>query len=77
MEEVRLRIMRILFSDEIPDPRDVAIICLADSCNLFDIILNPTDLYNLRDRIDLVNKMDLIGRSVSTSLRQEASANGT
>ena len=77
VEEVRLRIMRILFSDEIPAPRDVAIICLADSCNLFEIILNPTDLYNLRDRIDLVNKMDLIGRSVSTSLRKEASAGST
>ena len=77
MEEVRLRIMRILFSDEIPDPRDVAIICLADSCNLFEIILNPTDLYNLRDRINLVNKMDLIGRSVSTSLRQETSTDST
>ena len=69
--------MRILFSDEIPAPRDVAIICLADSCNLFEIILNPTDLHNLRPRIDLVNKMDLIGRSVSTSLRMEASASGT
>ena len=76
VEEVRLRIMRTLFSDEIPAPRDVAIICLADSCNLFEIILNPTDLHNLRPRIDLVNKMDLIGRSVSTSLRMEASADG-
>ena len=28
-EEVRLRIMRILFSDEIPDPDDVVLICLA------------------------------------------------
>ena len=76
VEEVRLRIMRILFSNEIPAPRDVAIICLADSCNLFEIILNPTDLHNLRPRIDLVNKMDLIGRSVSTSLRMEAAADG-
>ena len=77
VEEVRLRIMRTLFSDEIPAPRDIAIICLADSCNLFEIILTPTDLHNLRPRIDLVNKMDLIGRSVSTSLRMEASASGT
>ncbi|MCY3971879.1 MAG: GPP34 family phosphoprotein, partial [Acidobacteria bacterium] len=31
MEEVRLRIMRVLFSDEIPDPRDVVLICLSDA----------------------------------------------
>ena len=28
--EVKLRIMAVLFGDEIPDPRDVVIICLAD-----------------------------------------------
>ena len=35
LEEVRLRVIRVLFSDEIPGPRDIAIICLADTCNLF------------------------------------------
>lgn len=72
VEEVRLRIMRVLFSDVIPDPRDIAIISLSDACDLFSIILEPKDLHNLRDRINLVNRMDLIGRTVSTSLRKVA-----
>ena len=34
--EVKLRIMGTLFSDEIPDPRDIMIICLADACGIFN-----------------------------------------
>ena len=32
--EVRLRLMGVLFSDEIPDPRDVVLLCLADACGI-------------------------------------------
>ena len=32
--EVKLRIMGVLFSEEIPDPRDIVIICLADACGI-------------------------------------------
>ena len=35
VREVKLRIMEVLFSDAIPDPRDVVIICLADACGIF------------------------------------------
>lgn len=40
VEEVRLRIMRVLFSDDIPDPHDVVLISLADACGLFESILS-------------------------------------
>ena len=32
--EVRLRISDVLLSDDIPDPRDVAMICLVDACRI-------------------------------------------
>ena len=32
--EAKRRIADVLFSDEIPDPRDVALICLADACEI-------------------------------------------
>ena len=33
--EVKLRLLELLFSDMIPTPRDVVIICLADACGIF------------------------------------------
>ena len=39
VEEARLRIMRILFSDDVPEPRDIAIIALANACGVFRTIL--------------------------------------
>ena len=41
--EVKLRIMGVLFSDEIPDPRDIVIICLADACGIFKSIFTSNE----------------------------------
>ena len=40
-EDVQLRIMRALFSNDIPDPKDVVIIGLADACGVFERLLPP------------------------------------
>ena len=69
VEEVRLRVMRVLFSEDIPDPRDIVIICLADACGLFDSILSKPERDEVQERLDLVRRMDLIGRSVTEALR--------
>ena len=39
--EVKLRIMSVLFSDEIPDPRDIVIVCLAEACGIFPGVAVP------------------------------------
>ena len=67
--EVRLRIMQVLFSDEIPSPRDIVIICLADACHLFTRIMPDREVAQVRARIDVVRRMDLIGQAVSTAVR--------
>ena len=69
VEEVKLRIMRVLFSDEIPDPRDIVIICLANACGLFENILSKAERAEVRERIDLIQKMDLIGQSVTEAVQ--------
>ena len=69
-EEVQLRIMRTLFSDDIPDPRDIVIISLASACGVFESILSPDELAQVRERIDLVCRLDLIGREVAAAIRQ-------
>ena len=71
VEEVRLRIMRELFADEIPDPRDIVIISLTDACGQFARLLSREELEQVRPRIDLLAKTDLIGREVAQAIRDE------
>ena len=66
--EVKLRIRNVLFSEEIPDPRDVALIGLADACHLFDDVFLDRDIEQWRPRIDQLKKMDLIGRELAGAI---------
>lgn len=68
--EVELRIMGLLFSDEVPDPRDVMLICLVDACGIFDWLLTRREQAEARGRIDLLGRMDAIGRSVFAAIRE-------
>ena len=70
VEEARLRIMRVLFSDDIPEPRDIVIVCLADACGVFERILSRAELDQVRERIGLLRRMDLIGRSITEAIRR-------
>ena len=66
--EVKLRIMGVLFSDEIPSPRDVVIICLADACGIFKGLLSRRELDNVATRIEQVRRLDLIGQALSKGI---------
>ncbi|MCE2391685.1 MAG: GPP34 family phosphoprotein [Proteobacteria bacterium] len=66
--EVKLRIMGVLFSDEIPDPRDIVILCLADACGIFGELLSGRELEQAATRIEQVRKLDLIGQAVSKAI---------
>ena len=68
--EVKLRIMGVLFSEEIPDPRDVALISLVDACRLFEELLGPRELERVRDRIAVIRKLDLIGQAMQAKIRE-------
>ena len=67
--EVKLRIMGVLFSDDIPDPRDVVIICLADVCGIFRQMFSRRELDQASARIEQVRKLDLIGQAVSQAIQ--------
>ena len=67
--EVKLRIMGVLFSDEIPDPRDVMIICLVDACGIFRELLSRRELGQVASRIEQVRKLDIIGQAMSQAIR--------
>lgn len=66
--EVKLRILNVLFSDEIPDPRDQMIICLADACGIFPRLLSRQEHARAADRISHVSQLDLIGQTMSQAI---------
>ncbi len=66
--EVKLRLMGVLFSDEIPDPRDIVILSLVDSCGIFNELLSGRELERCRERVEQVRRMDLIGQAVAKSI---------
>lgn len=68
-KEVKLRIMGVLFSDEIPDPRDVMLICLVDACGIFEELLTRSELEKASGRIAQVRQMDLIGQAMAQAIR--------
>ena len=67
--EVKLRIMGVLFSDEIPDPRDIVIICLADACGIFKSIFSSQELDAVAPRIEQVRRLDLIGQAMTQAIQ--------
>lgn len=66
--EVKLRILELLFSDMIPTPRDVVIICLADACGIFSELLTRRELANVTPRIRELRQLDLIGQAVTAAV---------
>ncbi len=65
---IRARINRYIFSDLIPDTRDIIIFCLADTCDVLRLIFELDD--EAEKRIELICKMDLIGHSIAAAVRQ-------
>lgn len=66
--EVKLRLMEVLLSDEIPAPRDVALICLVDACGILRYILADREVESVGPRVEQLRKMDLIGREVAGAI---------
>lgn len=62
--EVRMRVMSVLLGDDIPDPRDVMLVCLADACGAFAEMLSRGEFTDVVRRIEQIRKMELIGSAV-------------
>ena len=69
LREVKRRVMDVLLSETILDPRDVAIVCLADACALWSGMIHKYELVKLESRIAQVVRLDLIGQSVARTIR--------
>ena len=65
---VKTRISRAIFNNEIPHPRDVIIICLINTCDVFRFMFQLDE--EAEERIEFICKMDLIGRSIAAAVAQ-------
>ena len=67
--EIKARIEEVL-SDDIPHPRDVALISLVDACEILPDLFPDRDVAAFGPRIALLRKMDLIGREVAGTIAE-------
>ena len=67
-EEIKGRITRVVLSDEISDPRDIAIIGLLNNCGGVPTLLEPEELEIAEERIELLSGMDLTGRTIGAAV---------
>ena len=65
---VKTRIGNMIFNNEIPDPRDVIIVCLVNTCDVFRFMFQLDD--EAEERIQFICRMDLIGRSIAAAVAQ-------
>jgi hypothetical protein len=68
--EVKERLMLLLNSDEIPDASDALLIGLLRSVGIFSLLLSPSELDNLQNRIDQIANFEEINRSLSVSIQE-------
>ena len=68
-EETRQRILHAIFSNIIPDTRDIVIISLAHACDIFQRILPADEYEEARERIEIISRLETISRSVTDGIR--------
>ena len=68
--EAKLRVTGVLLSDDIPHPRDVAMICLVDACGILPEIFSEREIERAAPRIGQLRKMDLIGHEVGGAVAE-------
>jgi golgi phosphoprotein 3 len=68
--EVKTRLRQLLLTDEIPDPRDVVLLCLIDACNLLGLLLTAEEMEATKTRVEQLSRLDLIGQAVTKAVAE-------
>lgn len=72
--QVRVRVMSVLLGDDIPDPRDVMLVCLAHACGAFEELLARGEFADVIPRLEQLRKLELIGRAVFEAIEESQAA---
>lgn len=70
--EVRTRVRELVFSNEIPDIRDMVILSLAHYGSMERFLFSKEESEKYEERIKQIAKMDLIGQAISAALEELA-----
>lgn len=62
IREVKLRLLEVLLHDGLPDPRDVCLMSLVETCGFTGQIVERSDLALAESRIAKFSKMELVGQ---------------
>lgn len=68
LKEVKTRVRELVFSSEIPDLQEMAIVSLAFYGSLLGFLFTANEIDNYKARIEQIAKMDLIGQSIGKAL---------
>lgn len=66
--EVRARVMQLLNSDDIPEPRDALIVGLLRATDLMNYLLSASEQERLQARIDHIANLEEINRALSKAV---------
>ena len=66
----KLRLMKIIYNDDMPDSRDVAIFSLLDHCDLFRALLPPAEVTRLQTKIRNISQLNPIGIEASSLISE-------
>ncbi len=69
---IKTRVVKALFTEEIPDPRDIIVICLVNTCDVFRFMFELDE--QTEERIATICQMDLIGRSIASAVEHNISS---
>ena len=67
-EFVTAQLARVIFTDELPGPRDVIITGLVNACHVFHLMYQIDE--EVEERIRFVSQMDLIGQAIAAAVSQ-------
>ena len=76
-EEVKVRIMRVLFNEEIPQPWEVDLIGLAAACRVFEKVLSAREFDRVSARIEAVKSLNLLCRAGRIAIDEDLEASRT
>jgi hypothetical protein len=68
LEEVQTRIRNLVFSDELPEEQDIAIVSILSNANMLGSVFTDEEIANYQDRISQIAKMDFIGQMIASLL---------
>ena len=68
-QEAKARVLTVILNDVIPDPRDAILVALMHTCGGFKLVLSQEDYEEKPDRIETIAKLDLVGWTVASAVR--------